>query len=115
MKMVQIIAAKSRPEKCSAEDWKKIEAQSKKGVVVPFVTALEAIKNSKGAWQIKADAPPKAEMVLPELESMDASDLKRVYITAMASAGKKLGKQVTRADMIKMIRSVEDSIEIVEE
>lgn len=113
MATTTIMPAPAKPENMAHTDWTEIKKTGQ--MTMPTIKAREAIRNSRGGYVIKPEEAPKAQMVMPSLDEMDPKDLKRLYLQALAVTGKKPGKQVTRAAMMSMIRSVEDSIEIVDE
>ncbi len=111
MKFVTIEPAKKKPESVTEEAWRAIK---KRGAFrTAFINAKECIRNTKGAYQIRAEEVETVQVVAPALENMDDASLKRLYIQTMAAAGKQLGKRVKRDDMIKLIKNIEDSLEVV--
>lgn len=79
--------------------------------VVSYQTALENIRLSKGMYMIstaKAEAPVGAA---PRLEDMDIADLK----VLMLQTGVKTDKQMTRSQVITLIRRKLESVELVED
>lgn len=110
--MPAIVSIKPNPNyKPSKEDEAAFEAVKKKGTIaVPYQTALENVRNSKGMYAIekqKADAPPGA----PDLDDMSNGDLKIM----MLSLGVKTDKQMRRDSVIALIRRKLEEVNIVDE
>lgn len=110
-KMMTIVPAKQQPDKVSAEAW----AQIKKGgpVTVPGITALQAVKASRGAYQIKGE-PKNVNVGLSlKLEDMPNDQLKLIV---MASGKRIAKKKMTRQQLIGLAHSaVEQSVTIVDD
>ena len=110
-KMMTIVPAAQQPERVSAVEWEQIKKRGP--VTVPGITALQAVKSSKGGYQIKAD-PKKVNVgVSLNLDDMPNDQLKLIVM----AAGKRIGqKKMTRPQLIKLARTcVEQSIEIVDD
>ena len=97
MKMVKIgVIAKPK----SFADVKFTEAEYKAAQkdgskTVPYVTAVEAVKNSKGLYELKADPVASAEIpAMPDPAEMTSEQL----YAELASHGKAPRKQMKRAD-----------------
>ena len=99
-----------KPE--TSEDKKVFEEIKKHGPVkdVPYVTAMENIRQSKGMYafqgEVKTDAPAPID-----LERMSTDDLKLL----MAQFGVKTEKQMKRTEVIKSIRLKMAEITIADE
>lgn len=75
---------------------------------VPYQTALENIRNSKGAYTIMPEKKDKAARINVELEDMDVHDLK----VMMLSLGIKTSKKMKRSEVIQSIRTKLADVEI---
>lgn len=110
-KMMTIVPAKQQPDKVSAEAWDQI----RKGgpVTVPGITALQAVKASKGAYQIKREPQSVNVGISLKLEDMPNDQLKLIVM----AAGKRIGqKRMTRPQLIALAhRAVEQSVTIVDD
>lgn len=110
-KMFTIVPAKQQPDNVSAEAW----AEIKKGgpVTVPGITALHAVKLSKGAYQIKAESQSVNVGISLKLEDMPNDQLKLIVM----ASGKRIGqKRMTRPQLIALAhRAVEQSVTIVDD
>jgi len=112
--MVTMVTIKPvRTFKGSAVDaavFKKVkEAGSKR---VDYNTAIEAIHNSGGMYEIISDATaPNVAAV--ELDGMSTEQLKVMYF--QLGAKRPNGKQIRRSDMIQAIRLQLESIEVVDD
>lgn len=102
-----------RPTKGFKSDDKDLMALHKtlKPMTTTYQTALENVRNSKGAYEIAPETPaasaaPKA----PALEDMPLDDLK----VLMLQVGVKTEKQMTREQVIGLIRKKLSDVEIVE-
>lgn len=94
-----------------AEDKAAFEAAKKAGAKeLPYVTAGENIRNSGGMFRIAPDQP-EVEARGPNLETMPIEDLK----VMMLSLGIKTEKQMKRSDIVTLIRTKLDSVEIIDE
>ena len=85
--------------------------KSLKPIVVSYQTALDNVRNSNGMYEIAPVAATKAPSQTPTLEDMDLDDLK----VLMLQAGVKTDKQLTREQVITVIRKKLDAIDLVEE
>lgn len=94
----------------AAEDKKTFEAVKKRGKIeVSWVTAMENIKNSGGMLTVDYVEPVAAPEPGPRrLEDMDSDELKVMLL----SLGIKTQKKMKRDDVIRLIRSRMDEIEI---
>lgn len=110
-RMMTIVPAKQQPDNVSAVEW----AQIKKGgpVTVPGITALQAVKLTKGGYQIKADPKSVNVGISLKLEDMPNDQLKLIVM----AAGKRIGqKRMTRPQLIALAhRAVEQSVTIVDD
>lgn len=96
-----------KPE--TAVDKAVFEEIKKKGsVLVPYQTALENVRNSKGMYAIEREAQVKAASVL---ESKATDELKLM----MAALGVPPRKIMKRTDMIKVIQKKLDEIQVEED
>lgn len=97
----------------TAEDKATFEAVKKRGKFdVSYVTAMENIRNSKGMLTVDYIEPEAAPVPGPRrLEDMDMDELK----VMMLSLGIKTEKKMKRADVIGLIRSRMDEVEIEDE
>lgn len=78
---------------------------------VPYQTALENVRNSRGMYMIQAAATPKATSSAPALEDMALADLK----VLMLQTGVKTDKAMTRAQVITVIRKKLEAVNITED
>jgi hypothetical protein len=103
MKKAIIRPVATRPEEVSARDF---EAAKKKGEIeVNYVTAIEALKNGKGLYEIKPEPKPQVEIVgLKEPEEMTPEEL----VQEMTSHGKPPRKQMSRSAAEKFIRELRE-------
>lgn len=110
-KMMTIVPAKQQPDRVSAVEWDQIKKRGP--VTVPAVTALQAIKSSKGGYQIKADPKSVNVGISLKLEDMPNDQLKLIVM----AAGKRIGqKRMTRPQLIALAhRAVEQSVTIVDD
>lgn len=94
-----------------AEEKAAFEAAKKAGVQeLPVVTATENVRNSNGMFRIVPNQPVEAPRG-PNLDTMPIEDLK----VLMLSLGIKTEKQMKRSDIVTLIRTKLDSVEIIDE
>lgn len=79
--------------------------------VVSYQTALENIRLSKGMYMISTAKPEPAASTAPRLEDMDLADLK----VLMLQTGIKTEKQLTRSQVITLIRKKLEAVDLVED
>lgn len=110
-KMMTIVPAKQQPDRVSAVEWDQIKKRG--SIRVPAVTALQAIKSSKGGYQIKADPKSVNVGISLKIEDMPNDQLKLIVM----AAGKRIGqKRMTRPQLIALAhRAVEQSVTIVDD
>lgn len=111
-KMVKIGPAKGF--KASAEkkaDWEKVQ---KRGVVeVDYGTAMEAIQNSGGMYEIlpeEAAATPSTAIQMPEEMSNDALKLTALQLGIDLSK-----KNLKRSELVAAVRRAMDAVELADE
>jgi hypothetical protein len=93
-------------------DKKAVEAAKRAGsITVPYVTALENIKLSRGLYALVENVATAPQPGPRALEDMDYEELKLMMLTA----GVTPQKVMKREDIIKSIRSKLAAIEIVGE
>ena len=109
--MMTIVPAKQQPDRVSAVEWDQIKKRGP--VTVPGITALQAVRSSKGGYQIKAETKSVNVGVSLNLDDMPNDQLKLIVM----AAGKRIGKKkMTRPQLIALARTcVEKSIEIVDD
>ncbi|WP_170759988.1 hypothetical protein [Ruegeria lacuscaerulensis] len=91
------------PEGVSAADHAK--AKSKGEIEVNYVTAIEALKNGKGLYELKPEPKPQVEIVgLKEPEEMSPEEL----VQEMTSHGKPPRKQMSRSAAEKFVRELRE-------
>ncbi len=78
---------------------------------VAYVTAMEAIKNSKGMYRIRTTAEKTPAPITQSLEDMPIEMLKMMMLTAGVSPTK---KQMLKADIIALIRKKMADIDIAD-
>jgi len=81
-----------------------------KPIKVPYVTAVENIRNSKGLYRFGQEK----EVVVPtslSLEDRPIEELKAMLVTL----GLKIEKKMKKADIITLIRRKLDEIEVVDD
>lgn len=98
-----------KPEQKDASAWKAVKDAGEKRV--SYVTAVEAVRQSKGMYEIVQDEP-SAVMTAPRLEDMDINALKQMYLQV---GGQITGKQMKRSEIITAIRAKLDQVEIVDD
>ena len=110
-KMMTIVPVKQQPDRVSAVEWEQIKKRGP--VTVPGITALHAVKSSKGGYQIKADPKSVNVGLNLKIEDMPNDQLKLIVM----AAGKRIGqKKMTRTQLIALAhRCVSASIEIVDD
>lgn len=98
----------STPEEIEAlKEAKKVPPRS-----LPYVTAMENVKNSRGLYVIASDEPGPAQAPGPRaLEDMTNDELKVMMLTT----GIRPQKQMTRTEVIKSIRLKLAEVEIADE
>ena len=96
----------SAPQKKAFDDVQKVGAK-----VVPYQTALQNVKASGGMYRIKPDEQPVPQVVVPRLEDLSNDELKLM----MLRTGVKTDKQMRRSDIIKVIRTKLDEVEIIDD
>ncbi|WP_010137597.1 hypothetical protein [Oceanicola sp. S124] len=79
--------------------------------LVPYQTALQNIKASEGMYRLKPDEQAAPQVVVPQLEDLSNDELKLM----MLRTGVKTDKQMKRGDIIKVIRSKLEEIEIIDD
>ncbi len=109
--MFTITPAKQQPTGVSLAAWEQI----KKGgsVTLPGISALEAVKLSKGGYVLKREVGAVDVGISLKLEDMPNDKLKLIVL----ASGKRIGKKrMTREQLIALAhRSVGESIEIVDD
>lgn len=92
-----------RPEAVSAADF---EAAQRKGEIeVNYVTAVEALKNGNGLYELKPEPKPQVEIIgLKEPEEMSNEEL----VQEMIIHGKRPQKKVSRPKAIEFVRSLRE-------
>lgn len=92
------------------EDKEAVEAAKKAGPkTVSRVTAVEAIRNSRGLYRIVAAEPEATAITEVRLEDRSSDELK----VMMLSLGITPRKQMKRTEIITLIQSRLDAVEIV--
>lgn len=105
-----IVPAKTRPEAVSDAEFQKIKRGGEK--TVHAVTAFEAVKNSKGAYQIKEQARP-AQVQSMSLEDMPNDKLKLLAVNLGIRFQK---KQMSRRNLMALVRrKLEDAVTITDD
>lgn len=105
------VAASDDYKPANAEAKAAYEAAKKAGVKsMPYVTAMENIKLSDGMFKIVAEEQALSVSV-QSLEDKSNEELKVMLV----SLGIKTEKQMRRPDIIRLIRSKLEDIEVIDE
>lgn len=109
--MMTITPAKERPEGLSAESWDQIRKGGPK--TLPGITALEALKLSRGGYVLKREVNAVDVGMSLKLEDMPNERLKLIVL----AGGKRIGKKrMTRDQLIALAhRAVGESVTVVDE
>lgn len=104
---------KIRPAKGFKSDDEKLKALHKTlaPMTVSYQTALDNIRKSGGMYEMAPETPAVDTPKAPALEDMSLEDLK----VLMLQTGVKTEKQMTRAQVITLIRKKLDAVELVED
>lgn len=114
MVSIQPAMAKKPGTSASTQEKRNFEAIVKRGTVkMDFASAVEAIANSKGMYEIAPDTPAPVAGVERKLEDMGDRELKALYFQIGGKVDK--GKQLRRTDVIAAIEAALDQIEMVDE
>lgn len=106
---------KADPEKAAAwsnlnANWTVIKADRPKRL--PYVTAMDNIRNSGGMYAILPEIVPEASVSTVRMpEDMTADELK---LTAL-QLGVDLSKPMKKADLIKVVRKAMDAVALLED
>lgn len=96
----------------SPTDKAAFEKAKKRGPqIVTYVSAMEAVKLSKGMYRIASAEPASIEVPSVRLEDKTNDELKQM----MLALGIKTEKQMKRSDIIALIRKRLDEIEVVDD
>jgi len=113
MKMVTIVPVDKKPEALTDKEWEAVKKT--KELQVNYITAMENIRLSKGAYRIKPDATP-VEVVGGNTFDIDAMDPAQLKLIVLRS-GKKIHKKNMKLSDLRGLarRCIEESIQIVDE
>ena len=106
---------KATPEEAAAwsntnANWTKIKAERPK--LLPYVSAMDNMRNSGGMYAILPDAVPEASVGSVRMpEDMTADELK---ITAL-QLGVDLSKPMKKSDLVKVVRKAMDAVTLLED
>lgn len=98
-------------------DAKELLARKRAGgypMRVPYASAVEAMKNSKGMYRIKPEEPATGQVSVVRLEDQPSEQLKTMMV-ALGATRTAFKKNMPRADMIAFIRRKLAEIEVDEE
>lgn len=109
--MPKIVTLEPNPEYDHKSSAEYIAIKKRGSFKVPHLTAIENIRMSKGMYSIAPEKKNKAQRINVDLEDMDPEDLK----VMMLSLGVKTTKVMKRPDVIRLIRSKLEGVEIVED
>ena len=99
-----------KPTDATKADYALVKKQGEQSV--DYVTAMENIQNSSGMYAIVPESPVAPSPMAPRaLDDMDLSELK----VMMLSLGVKTEKQMKKSDVIRLIKSKMEEIDIVED
>jgi hypothetical protein len=111
-KMVQIEVDPSWGKTARGDDKVAFDAAKARGpVTVSYVSAVEAIKLSRGLYRMKSEAPPRLPSA-PSLQETPNEELKRMYV---AMGGKIGDKAIKRSEIITFISAKMDALEVVDD
>lgn len=100
MKKLTIRPVKERPEGVSEKDFK--EAHRKGEIEVNAITAIEALKNGGGLYEIKPPAKQVVEVKGKEPEEMTKAEL----VAEMTAFGKPPRKMMSRDVAVQFVRDL---------
>lgn len=105
-----IVPAKFKPEGMSEAEFTAIKRGGEKTLAA--ITALEAVKNSKGAYQIKS----KERHVTAQAMDLEDMDNNRLKVMAVSLGVRFQKKNMTRKQLIALVRrKLDDSVTIVDD
>lgn len=96
----------------TAQEKAALEAAKKSGQIeVSFATAMENIRQSGGLYRVVPTIQPEAAAKPRRLDEMPNDELKLM----MLNLGIKTEKQMKRADIISLIQTRLDAVEVLED
>lgn len=93
--------------KFTEKDWN--EAAKKGAIRVPRVTAMEALKNSKGLYQIEAEKKQEVDLKIGGMAVEEMSNME-LKLTATRLGVTIRKKSIKRSDLISLVRGKLDDL-----